>query len=294
VKTYPDCIPCGVRQALDAARLISDDPAFHEQVLRETLKILAGMNYSAPPPLISRDIHRLIRKLSGVEDLYREAKLRFNHYLLDRLKGFKSMVESSPDPFETALRLAIAGNVIDFGVRGDLEESEVEATIRQGLEARLDRTAIEALRSSLQDAGRVLYVGDNAGEIVFDCLFIETILKEPDPADICFMVRGRPILNDATTEDAQQVGLDKICRVVDTGQDAPGCLLADCPPECLAEIERADLVIAKGQGNYETLSELEQEIFFLLKVKCRIIAQDIGSELGSFIIMRKAAPARLS
>ncbi len=292
MKTYPDCIPCGVRQALEAARLVSDDPAFHERVLRETLKTLAELDYSLPPPVIASETHRLIRKLSGVEDIYHEAKHRFNSFVLDRLSRFKSMVESSRNPLETALRLALAGNVIDFGVRDDLDESEVESTIRQALEAELDSATIQQLRRSLENARTVVYVGDNTGEIVLDRLFIETILEELGPLDICFVVRGRPILNDATLEDAKQVGIDKICRVVDTGCDVPGCLLNRCSPECLAEIERSDLVIAKGQGNYETLDELKQETFFLLKVKCQIIAGDIGAELGQFIFMRKESSSR--
>ena len=294
MKTYPDCIPCAVRQALEAACIVSDDPAFQEQVLRETLKILAKMDYSLPPPAIAREINGLIRKLSGVEDLYHEAKNRFDSFVLDRLKEFKSMIASSGDPFETALRLAVAGNVIDFGVKGDLDETEVEGAISQALEANLDSSVIQGLRRSLENARQILYVGDNAGEIVFDRLFIETMLEDLGPLDICFVVRGRPILNDATREDAEQAGLDKICRVIDTGCDAPGCLLTCCSPECLAEIERSDLVIAKGQGNYETLSELEQETFFLLKVKCRIIARDISAELGQFILMRKASSSRVS
>ncbi|MBN2290590.1 MAG: DUF89 family protein [Candidatus Glassbacteria bacterium] len=287
MKTYPDCIPCGVRQALEASRLVSDDPVLHERVLRETLKILSKLDYSLPPPVIASEIHRLIRRLSGEDDLYREAKKRFNSFVLDRLDRFKSMIGSSPDPFETALRLALAGNVIDFGVRGELEESEVEDTVRQALTAELDSAAIQALRGSLQHSRKTVYVGDNAGEIVFDRLFIEAILEGPRPREIVFMVRGEPILNDATAEDASQAGLDKLCRVIVTGDGAPGCLLDRCSPECRAELESSDLVIAKGQGNYETLSELEKQTFFLLKVKCAIIARDIGAQLGEFVVRQK-------
>jgi damage-control phosphatase, subfamily I len=292
VKTYPDCIPCGVRQALEASRMVSDDRSLHEKILRETMKVLAEMDYSLPPPAIAREIHRLIHKYSGVEDVYHEAKRRFNSFVLDRLDRFKSLIKTSEKPFETALRLAIAGNVIDFGVRNDLEESEVESTINQALEADLDKDTIQALRHSLKNAGKTVYLGDNAGEIIFDRLFIETIMEELGPLDICFVVRGGPILNDATREDAAQAGIDKICRVADTGCNAPGCLLNECSAECLSEIESADLVISKGQGNYETLSELEQETFFLLKVKCRIIARDIGAKLGQFILRRQPCSAR--
>ncbi|MEA2063325.1 MAG: ARMT1-like domain-containing protein [Gemmatimonadota bacterium] len=286
MKTYLDCIACGVRQALEAARRVSDDPEFHERILRETLEKLARMDYCLPPPAIARDIHRLTRSLSGVEDPFFEDKRRFNNYVLDRLDHYKSMVSSSPDPFETALRLALAGNVIDLGVRSEIEESEVESTVSQALEAELDREAVEDFRKTLQNARNVLYVADNAGEIVFDRLLIETILDRQGAPEICLLVRGQPILNDVTAEDASLVGIDKICRVVDNGTDSPGTILEDCSPECLAEFERAELVISKGQGNYETLSELEQDTFFLLKVKCPVIARDIGSELGRFLVLR--------
>lgn len=291
MKTYPDCIPCFVRQSLEAARLVSDDPSFHEEILRRACRIGAELDYCAPPPAMGRDIHRLIRNLSGVEDPYREAKVRFNDFILGLMPKLKKRVEKSPNPFETALKLAIAGNVIDFGVNINLTRSEIENTVHQALALELDKETVSLFKSSLANAGRILYAGDNAGEVVFDRVFIETIKQAFSPVEITFVVRGSPILNDVTLEDARQAGMHEAANVVANGSDAPGCLLDDCSGEFHEYLSRADLIISKGQGNYETLSELPHEVYFLLKAKCAVIARDTGAAQGDLLLVRKAPAA---
>jgi len=289
MKTYPDCITCFVRQSLEAARLVSDDSSFHEKILRRACRIAAELDYSAPPPAMGRDIHRLIRSLSGVEDPYREAKVRFNDFILELMPGLKKQVEQSPDPLETALKLAIAGNVIDFGVNINLTSKDIENTVSQALALELDKETLAQFKSSMANSGRILYVGDNAGEVVFDRLFIETIKQAFSHVKVTFVVRGAPILNDVTLEDAGQAGLNQVADdVVANGSDAPGCLLDDCSAEFHEHLSRADLVISKGQGNYETLSELPHEVYFMLKAKCEVIARDIGAARGDLLLVRKA------
>ena len=288
MKTYPDCIPCFVRQSLEAARLVSDDPSFHEKILRRACQIAAELDYSAPPPAMGRDIHRLIRRISGVDDPYRKAKARFNDFILGLMPGLKKQVEQSPDPLETALKLAIAGNVIDFGVNINLTRADIENTVRQALALELDKETLAQFKNSVAKASRILYVGDNAGEVVFDRLFIETIKQSFSHVEITFVVRGTPILNDVTLEDARQAGMDQAAGVVANGSDAPGCLLDDCSEEFHEHLSRADLLISKGQGNYETLSELPHEVYFLLKAKCAVIARDIGAAQGDLLLVRKA------
>ncbi|MEA1996173.1 MAG: ARMT1-like domain-containing protein, partial [Gemmatimonadota bacterium] len=268
MKTYLDCLPCFIRQSLEAARLVSDDPEFHEKILRRALAMSSEMDYTQPPPSMARDIHRFIRKLSGVNDPYHMDKASSNDFILSLLPGFQAEVHESGDPFETALRFAVAGNVIDFGVKADLTKSEILSTLDQARTAELDRDTIECFKKSLMDARSVLYIGDNAGEVVFDCLFIETIQEVLGPVNLTFVVRGAPVLNDITMDDALQVGIDKTAtRVISNGCDTPGTLLTDCSEEFLEYLEKADVVISKGQGNYETLSELTQETYFLLKAK---------------------------
>jgi damage-control phosphatase, subfamily I len=285
MKTYLECIPCFLRQALDAARLASDDPSFHEEIVRRTLSMVAGMDFSVPPPVMGRDIHRLIRGLSGVEDSYRETKARFNAFILRLLPRLEQRVRNSADPFEAALRLAVAGNVIDFGIDIALREEDVEKSLDLAFSAELDRDAIGSLRQAVRTASRILYLGDNAGEVVFDSLFLAAIRELAPSTGLTFVVRGQPIINDITLEDALQAGIDRLARVIDNGGDAPGCVLEDCSEVFREHLRLADLVISKGQGNFETLCPLPQETFYLLKAKCPVIAAHIGVPQGSLLVL---------
>lgn len=282
MKTYFDCIPCFVRQTLDSTRLITDDEQIHEQVIRKVLRLVSKMDLHRSPPAMAQKIHRIIRKLTGVQDPYLQIKQRFNKLALRMYPELKQRIETSDDPFETAVRLAIAGNIIDFGVNYELEESNVENTINHSLTAPLDTEVLEKLRNETAQAKSLLYIGDNAGEIVFDRLLIEQMPRE----NITFVVKGKRILNDATIEDAQITGLTEIVNVIDNGSDAPGTILETCSQAFRRRFDKADLVIAKGQGNYETLSDVEKGFFFILKAKCPVIARHLNCELGSLILLR--------
>ena len=279
MKTYLDCVPCFVRQALDAARMATAEETVHRKVLQGVLQAAGRMDYGQSPPVMGQQIHRIVRALSGNSDPYASVKDRFNRYALDMYPVCRQRVEGASDPLETALRLAIAGNVIDFGPSGGLERSVVDRTIQQALHEPL-AGEVQAFLDAVKSARHILYIGDNAGEIVFDRLLIEQL-----PAGrVIFAVRGAPVLNDATRADAETVGMTGAARVIDSGSDAPGTLLDECSDAFAARFDRADLVIAKGQGNYETLSAARKNIFFVLKVKCPVIAAHIGCDLGSHVV----------
>ncbi|MCE5272196.1 ARMT1-like domain-containing protein [bacterium] len=291
MKTHPECIPCFIRQTLDAARLVSDDPALHERALLEACAVVSGMDTSEPPPAMAGRIQKIIRRLSGVADPYNGAKSRFNGFILARVPHLESLIRGASDPFETALRLAIAGNIIDFGIHIGLSEADVEAAIEHSLSVELDRDSVHSLRRALAGARRLLYVGDNAGEVVFDRLFLEQIKALNPGLTVTFATRGAPILNDITREDALQAGVDRFARVIDNGDDSAGCVLSLCGAEFLEELGRADLLISKGQGNFETLNETTLEAFFLLKAKCPVIARVAGARQGDLLVLhRPAAP----
>jgi len=285
MKTYFDCIPCLVRQTLDSVKLATDDKNVQEQVIRETLSLACKMNLRDSPPAMAQKIHRTIRELTGVEDPYLQTKNRFNKLALQMYPELKQQVESSADPFETAVRLAIAGNIIDLGVKSELEESSIEQTIAQSLTAPLDMDVLEDFKSTTARAKDILYLGDNAGEIVFDRLLIEQLPCR----NITFTVKASPVINDATMEDAIIAGLTDIVDVIDNGSDAPGTILEDCSESFRNRFESANLVIAKGQGNYETLSDVNKNIFFILKAKCPVIARDLGCEVGEMILRKSKA-----
>ncbi len=281
MRTFLDCIPCFVRQALDATRFVTDDVRVHERVLREVLRAASEMDLSLTPPEMGLRIHRAIRQLTGVVDPYCEVKERFNRAALALYPELKTRVRAAHDPLEAAARLAIAGNIIDFGVRSSIETAEVEALIDGALDAPLEGS-VAPLRAALGEADRILFLADNAGEIVFDRLLIEELPLER----VVVAVKGSPIINDATRADAEAAGLTDLVEVIDNGSDAPGTLLGVCSDAFRRRFEEADVVIAKGQANYETLSEAEQDIFFLLQAKCAVIARDLGCPVGSFVLRR--------
>lgn len=285
MRTFLDCMPCFIRQALDSARLVTDDEQVHEQVVREVLKLASDLDMSQSPPVIGQRIHRLIRKLINNTDPYRELKQRFNRLALRLSAELEESVRASEDPLETAVRLAIAGNIIDLGVKTSIVESDIETIIRDCLTADFDGQQVEELRNAASRAERILYLTDNAGEIVFDRLLIERLPYEK----ITVVVKGQPVINDATMEDAEFAGLTKIVEVIDNGSDGPGVILESCSQEFIQRFDQADLILAKGQGNYETLSDINKNIFFVLKAKCPVIARDLGCEVGEMILRKSKA-----
>jgi uncharacterized protein with ATP-grasp and redox domains/formylmethanofuran dehydrogenase subunit E len=245
------------------------------------------MDFHQSPPATGQWIHRRLRERTGLTDPYRRQKDRHNQLAMELLPGFRAKVRAAADPFSLAVRLAIAGNVIDLGVNGQLEEAD----IRQAMDGVLDEPLVgdlEGFRQAVSEATRILYLADNAGEIAFDRLLIEQL-----PADrVALVVRGGPIINDATLADARAVGLHEIVEVIDNGSDAPGTILEDCSVAFRDRFEQADLIIAKGQGNFETLSDVRRPIRFLLKAKCPVIARHAGVPMGTHVLLNQSAPGR--
>ncbi len=285
MRTYFDCIPCLIRQSLDAVRLMTSDESIHEQVIRNILRLAADLDMSQSPPVLSQQIHRLIREIIGMGDPYYKIKKQFNELTLKLYSELRKLIIGSEDPLATAVRLAIAGNIIDFGVISPLEELNLETTISESLAAEFHSAQLESFQDSVTKAEEILYLCDNAGEIVFDRLLIEQLPYEK----VTVVVKGRPVINDATMEDTEIAGLTQIVEVIDNGSDAPGTILENCSDYFRDRFAHADLVIAKGQGNYETLSEVNKNIFFILKAKCPVIARDLGCEVGEMILRKSKA-----
>ena len=281
MKTFLDCIPCFVRQALGAARLISPDPAVHEKIIRELLSWTSKLDMNQSPPAMGQRIHRRLREITGVKDPYRAAKDHQNRLAMDLLPEMKAKVESSSDPLTAAVSLAIAGNAIDMGVNSDLLDSSLRKSIRHALTIPLigDRSQFF---QDVHRAEHILYLTDNAGEIVFDGLLIEKL----EPARVTVAVRGAPVINDATLADAWDLGLQEIVELMDNGSDAPGTLLDDCSDKFKQRFMEADLILAKGQGNFETLSGDPRPIVFLFQAKCPVIATHAQVPLGTHVIAR--------
>ncbi len=280
MRTYLDCIPCFVRQSLEAIRFVSEDVNLHEKVLREVLRYASEMDLHDSPPIMGRRIHRLIKEITGIDDPYEKVKEYFNHFAMKRYPELKKRIRQSPNPLETAVRLSIAGNIIDFGPNKEIDDFYVQHAIEHSLTAHFMDRDMKDFQQSLNDAETILFIGDNAGEIVFDKLLIELLPMQK----IVYAVRGYPIINDATMADAQAVGITDLVHVIDNGNDAPGTILELCSETFLDHFYNASFIIAKGQGNYETLSHSPQNIFFILKAKCPVIANHIGCEVGDLVL----------
>ena len=195
------------------------------------------------------------------------------------------MVDASPDPFAAAVQFAVAGNAIDLGVTS-AHDPDVDRAFAAALQRPLNPDGLEDLRRSVEEARAVLFLADNAGEIVFDIPLLERI----GPSKLTVVVRGRPILNDATMDDAEQSGLTRRFTVIDNGSDIPGTWLPDCSPSFRAAFSAADLIISKGQGNFETLSEVQAPVIFVFLVKCAVVARITGEPVGTAIVKRAATP----
>jgi len=262
-------------------RSLSDDESLHERVLRAVLREAAEMDLRQSPPAMGRRIHAIVRELTGESDPYRSMKDSFNALALGLYPELRRCIETSDAPLDTAIRLAIAGNVIDAAVLTCLDKACVLEAV-EGAAAAPFRGDPASFRRAFEEAHHVLYLCDNAGEIVFDRLLIEQMPFEKVTA----AVRGAPTINDATMVDAEAVGLTSVVKVVDNGTDIPGTIIEECGEAFRQEFERADLVVAKGQGNYETLNEVAKDIFFALMVKCPIVARDLDCEVGDFVLKR--------
>lgn len=281
MRSSRECVPCLMRQALESAGASTMDESGREETTRRIRRIIDELDFGDPPPAAVQKMNRLLRPDAGGVDLYREAKERYNAMALEVLPAFLERITASPDPFAAAVRLAIAGNVIDLGAKADLTEGEAFGAMERALDESVAGD-IGEFRKEAQAAGRILYLADNAGEIVFDRALIGML-----PAGrVTVAVRGKPVINDATMADAVAAGIPDIAAVIDNGSDAPGTVLGDCSPAFIAEYRNADLVVSKGQGNYETLSDEKKNIFFLLKIKCPVVASHSGLEIGTHALIR--------
>jgi uncharacterized protein with ATP-grasp and redox domains len=278
VQTYLDCFPCMVRQTLEAARMAGADEALQRRIMHRALDLLSehSVGTVSTPPEIAYQIHRMVRSQTGAKDPYREAKQASTERALALYPELKEIVHQADDPLDAALRISIAGNIIDLGhsLAYDLK-STLDRVLTQPFA--LDRR--EALRAMASSAHRILHLADNAGETVFDRVLIETLA-----VPVTYAVKGGPVLNDATRFDALEAGIDQVAEIIETGSDAPGTILSQCSDDFRRRFEEADLIIAKGQANYETLSVRGARVFFLLQVKCSVIGEDIGAPVGSIVV----------
>ncbi|HUW62039.1 MAG TPA: ARMT1-like domain-containing protein [Candidatus Bathyarchaeia archaeon] len=289
MKATLDCLECIASQALRAARVATNDPGLQRRIFDEMVKRIPQMDLAKTPAELSLVIYELTAALTGNNDPYQALKHEQNAAALELEPALRRMVEASSDPLATALHLAAAGNIIDLGLQSH-GSINVRAAIHQAIQDRFTIDHSEAFRSSLSHCRDLLYLLDNAGEIVFDKILIEELQKS---TPVTAVVKAGPMINDVMMADAQQIGLTRICSVIDCGGAFVGSPLDLVPESFKKRLRQAHMIVGKGQGHYETLDSFDGDVFLILKAKCAIIAQHIGVDRGQVVLIstRRRNPA---
>jgi len=279
MRLHVDCIPCYFRQALQASRFSTDDEDLHWKTVRAVAKYLSGISPGQNSILVSERVHEIIKESLGDPDPYLSVKEEFTAAAEGMEPQIEKIAAEGGDPLLSAVKLAIAGNIIDFGAGGTFD---VETAIRGAMHFSPAIDHFNEFRSTLDSSRTVLYIGDNTGELYFD----KPLLRLLGDRDVTFVVRGGPSLNDATIDYARRAGIDKIVRVEDTGLASMGFPLDRIRPEVHELFQSADMVIAKGQANFESLHDTEKPgLFFLMKVKCELVAGILGANFGDIVVI---------
>lgn len=288
MKISRECIHCLARQAVEIAEEATNIKDDQHEIIRCSLRELSEMDFNDSAPIVAHKMHQHAKRVTGIIDPYKDLKTVYNNIANDisaRIKSEK-WLENSEDSFDTACRLAIAGNIIDFSVGIDLEYSDILASVEKSMNAQLFGAGSKALKDAVSKANKIMYITDNAGEIIFDKFLIEQMPYEK----ITLAVKGGPIVNDATRDDAIESGLSSIIRVIDNGFDAQGTPMDYCSKEFIDEFNSSDLIISKGQANFETLSHIvDKEIFYLLRAKCKSVAEEVGCNKMDYVLMSNRA-----
>ena len=276
MKTYLDCIPCFMNQALRTGRLATSDATKHEALLNYTAELVKTLDLEKSPAENGAKIYQKVRDITGIYDPYHAIKQRSIHEAQQLYPSLKKIVEKSENSLLTAARIAIAGNVIDFGIDKDFDiQGDLEKILYQDF-AILD---FDAFEKSVRASKTILYLADNAGESVFDKLLIETINKP-----VIYATREVPVINDVTMDDAIVSGIGDVAEIISSGSSAPGIILSLCNKKFVTLFKNVDMIISKGQGNFEGLSDADGNIFFLLKAKCPVIAKELNVKVNDIIL----------
>ena len=284
-----ECYPCLMKQALKMAKLIDLNEEDTRKGLNGTMEILLRADDDYTAPFVASKFHDYIQEKhynGETFDPYREIKRETNNIALSHYDFLAEKVRASDSPLERAVRTAAVGNIIDFGAKG-INEVDIDREIDDIDSLEFGIFDFNVFFEMLAGARSLLYIGDNAGEIVFDKILISEIRRQYGDIDITFATRGRPILNDITPADAEMTGMGNLATVISSGSRYPGTVLRETSGEFRRIYDSADLIIAKGQGNYETLSEeYSPKLFFLMRVKCDVVSRRIKAPNGSLVLMQ--------
>jgi hypothetical protein len=278
-----DCLPCICRQTLESARMVTEDADIQKEIMKKYAQIIPeAVDKDISAPELAAEIQAYIKKISGNKDPYKKLKEKNLKEVALILDLVKNEIEQAEDSFLAALLMAAMGNSIDAGVSLDVE---IEENIERALKNSFKINDYQKFLNQIESAKKMLFIADNTGEALFDKLLLEK-LKNFD-LEITYAVREVPILNDITKKEALEIGIDEYADIISNGSRAPGMLMQTATPEFLKAYKEADIVLSKGQGNLEGLYQEEENIYYLLKAKCELIAKILDVEVGDFIFIYK-------
>jgi damage-control phosphatase, subfamily I len=287
MKANLDCIPCFLKQTIEATRMATSDKTKHIKAVKQVMAYLQQVSLNLSPPEISKEVHHIIRSVTNNSDPYEVVKKQANNQAAKSYPHLQEIIKNSSDPLLTAITLAIIGNVIDFGTEN---RYSLEKTIETYLYTPLDKTSVALFKKQLKNAKEILYLADNTGEIYFDKLLLHQIKTKDN--NITYVVKAHPIINDAMKYDAISAGIKDYAVIIEGDKESPiscpGMVLSNASNEFQMKLEKADMVISKGQGNYEALNDINRDVFFLLMIKCPLISSEINEALGKPVFKYKA------
>jgi uncharacterized protein with ATP-grasp and redox domains len=275
------CVSCIINQSVKVADAINANTDLREKLHSEVTKMSQEFSYSNTPPEIAADVYKYMAQIAQKKDLYDEVKQLSTQKALSFVPQLKTKLKNASDKLLVTTKIAVAGNVIDLA-------AEVEFDLKEELEKIFDtefsHNDFDTLKIQLTNASKIVVLGDNVGEHIFDYIFIETLQELYPQLHIAYFVRGVPIINDVTLSEAKEAGFDSLCELVDSGVNTPGFAYARANKYAQKLFDEADLVLSKGMGNYESLTPSHKtNIFFLLKVKCEVVASSLGAKVGEII-----------
>jgi len=275
------CVACIINQSLKVADAINATPSLKENLTSTVENMSRDFSFNNNPPEIAADVYEKMALLANKTDLYDEVKALSTKKALSFAPLLKEKLSNSDNKLLTATKIAVAGNVIDLAAE---VEFDLEEELTKIFDTNFSHNDFDSLKSSLEDAKSIVVLGDNVGEHIFDYMFIETLKELYPNVEYHYFVRGNPIINDITMKEAKEASFNKLCHLVDSGVNTPGFAYSRATSEAQKLFDSTDLVISKGMGNYECLSPSHRDnICFLLKVKCGVVANSLGKEVGDIV-----------
>lgn len=272
LRLKPECISCMLRSKLEA---YPEDVSTEKKLeyMQRVLREISELQYHHSAPVVVRTIAKIRKEMFGYEEDYTEIKRHFNQLMMEKVPALRERLETSEDALKLSIQYAMTGNYIDFGAVEHVDETQLQKFLDDAKDIPVNKEEYQALQRDITHAKNIVLLTDNCGEIVMDKLLIEMIQKCNPEVEITVIVRGKDVLNDATMEDAKQVGLVEMVRVIGNGSDIGGTCLEEISEESRNAIDSADVILSKGQGNFETLQNCGKNIYYIFMCKCEMFAK---------------------